>query len=115
VDGKILTIKRQALGWSGVEEARDASGTVALRYGQHGLGQLDLAEGLADLPVPEELRDILLSKGWVMPHREGSEGHVSYPVESDEDVAVVLEILGWNYDRAREAAGPPAGARGDEA
>jgi len=56
VDGKILTIKRQALGWSGVEEARDASGTVALRYGQHELGQLDLAEGLADLPVPEELR-----------------------------------------------------------
>jgi hypothetical protein len=50
-----------------------------------------------------------------MPHREGSEGHVSYPVESDEDVAVVLEILGWNYDRAREAAGPPAGARGGEA
>ena len=115
MDGKILTIKRQALGWSGVEEARGASGTVALRYGQHELGRLELADGLADLPVPQELRDILLSKGRAMPHREGSEGLVSYPVEGDEDVAVVLEILGWNYDRAREAAGPPAGHRGDEA
>jgi hypothetical protein len=115
VDGKILSIKRQALGWSGVEEARGASGTVALRYGQHKLGQLDLDDGLADLPVPQEIRDNLLSKGRAMPHREGSEGLVSYPVESDEDVAVVLEILGWNYDRARETAGPPAGERGDEA
>ena len=115
MDGKILTIKREALGWSGVEEARGASGAVALRHGQHELGQLDLAEGLADLPVPQELRDNLLSKGRAVPHREGSEGLVSYPVKSDEDVAVVLEILGWNYDRAREAAGPPDGARGDEA
>ena len=82
MDGKILTIKRQALGWSGVEEARGASGTVALRYGQHELGRLGLADGLADLPVPQELRDILLSKGRAMPHREGSEGLVSYPVEA---------------------------------
>jgi len=94
-----------------VEESRGASGTVALRYGGHELGQLDLA----DLPVPQELRENLLSKGRAMPHREGSERHLSYPVESDEDVAVVLEILGWNYDRAREAAGTSAGARGDEA
>jgi hypothetical protein len=115
VDGKILTIKRAALGWTGVEEARDRSGTVALRYEEHELGQLDLAEGLADLPVPQELRDNLLSKGRAMPHREGFEGLVSYPVESDEDVAVVLEVLGWNYDRVREAAGPPAGNRGVEA
>ena len=104
MDGKILTIKRQALGWSGVEESRDASGTIALRYAQHEIGQLDLDDGLADLPVPKE-RDDLLSKGRALPPREGSEGHVSYPVESDEDVAVVLELLGWNYDRARDAAG----------
>jgi luciferase-like monooxygenase len=115
VDGKILSIKRQALGWSGVEEARGDSGTVALRYGQHEIGQLDLDDGLADLPVPQGIRDNLLSKGRAMPHREGSEGLVSYPAESDEDVAVVLEILGWNYDRAREAAGPPAGDGVDEA
>jgi len=78
-------------------------------------GRLDLADGLADLPFPQELRDNLLSKGRALPHREGSEQFVSYPVESDEDVAVVLEVLGWNYDRAREAAGPPAGDRGNVA
>jgi hypothetical protein len=44
----------------------------------------------------------------------GSEGLVSYSVESDEDITMVLEILGRNYDRAREAAGPSIGDRGDE-
>lgn len=104
MDGKLLTIKREALSWTGVEEARGDSGLVVLRYGERELGRLDLADGVADLPVPEEMRDKLLLQGRATPHRAGSEGHVSYPVEGEEDIAVVLEILGWNYDRAREGA-----------
>lgn len=104
VDGKTLTIEREVLGWTGVEETRGPSGTVALRYGEHELGQLDLDDGLADLPVSRELRDDLLLQGRAMPHRVGSEGYTSYPVGSDEDTAVVLEIRGWNYDQAKAAA-----------
>jgi hypothetical protein len=74
VDGKILSVKRVALGWSGVEEARGDSATVALRYGEHEIGQLDLAESLADLPVSQELRDNLLSKGRAMPYRWAPKG-----------------------------------------
>jgi hypothetical protein len=29
---------------------------------------------------------------------------ISYPIENPEDASVVLEILGWNYDRAKAAA-----------
>jgi hypothetical protein len=105
VDGKLLTIKREVTSWSGVQEEREASGTVALRYGEHELGRLDLADGTADLPVPQEIRDDLLLEGRAEPHRAGSEDLVSYPVEGEEDLAVVLEILGANYDRARGAAG----------
>jgi hypothetical protein len=31
-------------------------------------------------------------------------GYISYPLEDPEDVAVVLEILGQNYERAKAAA-----------
>ena len=90
MDGKLLTIKREVTSWSGVQEERDASGTVALRYGEHELGRLDLADGTADLPVPQEIHDDLLLEGQAKPHRAGSED---------------LEFLGANYDRARGAAG----------
>ena len=33
-----------------------------------------------------------------------AKGYISYPLEDQEDVSVVLEILGWNYDRAKAAA-----------
>ncbi len=38
-------------------------------------------------------------------------GHISYTIESQEDVSVVLELLGWNYDRAKEAARRRAASR----
>ena len=31
-------------------------------------------------------------------------GYISYPLENEEDVSAVLEILGRNYDRAKDAA-----------
>lgn len=31
-------------------------------------------------------------------------GYISCPIEDREDVSVVLEILGSNYDRAKDAA-----------
>jgi hypothetical protein len=33
-----------------------------------------------------------------------AKGYISYPLEDQEDVSVVLEILGRNYDRAKAAA-----------
>ena len=59
---------------------------------------------LADLPVTQEMRERLLSGGRARPHRAGSRGYVSYPMESREDASAVLEILRSNYERAKAAA-----------
>jgi hypothetical protein len=39
------------------------------------------------------------------------DGYISYPLESQEGLSVVLEILGWNYDRAEGAARRRAASR----
>ena len=109
MDGRLLAIKREVLSWPGVEQARGRVGAVALRYGGHELGQLHLDYGVADLPVTPEIRERLLSEGRARPRRDAEEGYVSYPVDDDEDVAVALEILGWNYDRAKGAEGQENG------
>jgi hypothetical protein len=59
---------------------------------------------VADLPLTTEMRESLLSKGRARPHRAGVKGYISYPLEDQEDLSVVLEILGANYDRAKAAA-----------
>jgi hypothetical protein len=50
------------------------------------------------------MREDLLSQGRARPHRAGVKGYISYPLENEEDVLAVLEILGRNYDRAKNAA-----------
>jgi len=59
---------------------------------------------VADLPITKEMRERVLERGRAQPHRTGSKGYVSYPMESSEDVSAVLEILGSNYDRAKATA-----------
>jgi len=61
------------------------------------------ANRIADLPVTPEMREDLLARGRARPHRVGSRGYVSFPIEDEEDVASVLGILGRNYDRAKAA------------
>jgi hypothetical protein len=50
------------------------------------------------------MREDLLARGRARPHRAGSRGYISYPIEDGEDVTAVLEVLGQNYDRAKAAA-----------
>ena len=59
---------------------------------------------IADLPVTQKMRERLLLGGRARPHRAGSRGYVSYPMESREDASAVLEILRSNYERAKAAA-----------
>ena len=78
-------------------------GATSFRYGKREIGHIH-CDRVADLPVTREMRDDLLTKGRVLPHRAGIKGYISHPIESQEDLSVVLEILGWNYDRAKSAA-----------
>ena len=100
--------------WKGCPEVgRD----LALSFGTgEGLGR---AEVMAGVVLSEDLKgkvyvtlvpDLFLepthgiSKGRARPYRAGVKGYIRYPIEDQEDVSVVLEILGRNYGRAKAAA-----------
>ena len=103
MDSYIVTIEREVLRWPGVTSEPGRFGAVAFRYGKREIGHIH-RDRVADLPVTREMRDSLLFRGRARPHRVGVKGYISYPIEDQEDVSVVLEILGRNYDRAKAAA-----------
>jgi luciferase-like monooxygenase len=103
MDRNMLTIEREVLRWPGVTSEPGRFGAISFRYGKREIGHIH-RDGIADLPVTTEMRESILTRGRARPHRAGVRGYISYPIEHQEDVSVVLEILGWNYDRAKEAA-----------
>ena len=113
MESYVLTIEREVLRWPGVTSEPGRFGAVAFRYGKREIGHIH-RDRIADLLVTTQLREAILSKGRARPHRAGVKGYISYPLEDQEDVSVVLEILGRNYDRAKAAAERrgPQGAKG---
>jgi Family of unknown function (DUF5519) len=103
MDSYISSVEREVLKWPGVTSEPGRFGAVAFRYGKREIGHIH-RDRIADLPVTTEMREDILSKGRARPHRAGVKGYISYPLEGREDVSVVLEILGRNYDRAKAAA-----------
>jgi hypothetical protein len=103
MDSNILAVEREVLKWPGVTSEPGRFGAVAFRYGKREIGHIH-RDRIADLPVTTEMRENILSKGRARPHRAGVKGYISYPLEDQEDLSVVLEILGRNYDRAKAAA-----------
>ena len=103
-DALTLTIEQEVLRWPGITATPGRFGATAFRYGEREIGHLHRRDRVADLPVTSEMREELLARGRATSHLAGVEGYVSYPIQDQEDLSVVLEILGWNYDRAREAA-----------
>jgi hypothetical protein len=98
----LITIKREVLRWPGVTSALGRFGAVAFRYGKREIVHIH-RDRVADLPVTREMREGILTGGRARPPRAGVKGYVRYPVQDQEDVSMVLEILGWNYDRAKAA------------
>ena len=110
MDSNLLTIEREVLTWPGVTSEPGRFGATSFRYGKREIGHVH-RDRIADLPVTREMREDILARGRARPHRAGVKGYISHPVEGQEDVSAVLEILGRNYDRAKTAAG----RRGSEA
>ena len=103
-DELLLTmVEREVLSWPGVISKPGRFGATSFRYGKREIGHLH-RDRIADLPVTTEMREAILSKGRARPHRVGVKGYISYPLEDQEDLSVVLEILGRNYGRAKAAA-----------
>src|ERR671914_2300991 len=103
MDSYISSVEREVLKWPGVTSEPGRFGAVAFRYGKREIGHIH-RDRIADLPVTTEMREDILSKGRARPNRAGVKGYISYPLEDQEDLSVVLEILGRNYDRSKAAA-----------
>jgi hypothetical protein len=115
MDDKLLeVVEREVLLWPGTTSEPGRFDAVSFRYGKREIGHVH-RDRIADLPVTREAREELLAKGRARPHRAGSKGYISYPMEDREDVSAVLEILGRNYDRAKAAADRRAASQGENA
>ena len=113
-DELLAEVEQGVLGWPGTTSESGRFHSVAFRYGKREIGHVH-RDRIADLPVTPEMREEVLSKGRARPHRAGSKGYISYPVENSEDVSSVLDILGRNYARAKTAADRRAASQNDEA
>jgi hypothetical protein len=102
-DELLAEVEREVLDWPGTTSESGRFHSVAFRYGKREIGHVH-RDRIADLPVTPEIREEVLSKGRAKPHRAGSKGYISHPVEDSEDVSAVLDILGRNYERAKAAA-----------
>ncbi len=103
MDSNVSIIEQEVLGWPGVISAPGRFDALAFRYGKREIGHIH-RDQMADPPVTPDVREELLSEGRARPHRAGVKGYISYPIRSPEDASVVIDILGWNYDRAKAAA-----------
>jgi len=103
MDSNALAVEREVLRWPGVTSEPGRFGATSFRYGKREIGHIH-RDRIADLPVTTRMREELLTRGRARPHRAGVKGYISYPLENEEDVSAVLEILGRNYDRAKDAA-----------
>jgi hypothetical protein len=112
-DELLAAVEREVLLWPGTTSVPGRFDAVAFRYGKREIGHVH-RDRVADLPVTPQAREELLAKGRARPHRAGSKGYISYPMEDREDVSTVLEILGWNYDRAKAAADRRAASQGEK-
>ena len=97
--------------WPGVEMGPGRFGAVQFRLGKRELGHLH-GDHLADIPFTRAQRDELIAAGRVRRHRPlPDSGWASRPIDSDEDVEAVIELLRMQYDRAvasRSRRGPGA-------
>ncbi len=109
-DEPLTLVEQEVLRWSGTTSEPGRFGAVAFRYGKREIGHVH-RDRVADLPVTRETREGLLARGRARSHRAGSKGYISYPMENQEDISAVLEILGWNYERAKAAAVRRAASR----
>jgi hypothetical protein len=103
-------IRREVLGWPGVEAETHRFGGVEFRVRGHEIGHLHGGR-LADLPFPVRVRKELVAEGKARPHHVLPEtGWVSYPIQGKKDIPEALELFRLNYERivAREKDGAQA-------
>src|SRR3712207_8877756 len=86
MEGIASAIEREVLRWPGMRKEAGRFGATSFRYGKREIGHLH-GDRIADLPVTTEMKEDLMAGGRARPHQAGGKGHVSYPLEGEEDGA----------------------------
>jgi hypothetical protein len=92
-------IRAEVLHWPNVVEGRGRFGAITFSVHGHELGHVH-GSRLADLPLPEQVRDELIAAGTVSPHHIKPEtGWVTYHLHGPESVAGLIALFQLNYER----------------
>ena len=105
-------ITSAVLRWPGVEAIPHRFGGTEFRLGRRELGHIH-GDQVADLPLPRQLRDELISDGRAQVHRwRPNSGWVTIPLTDEQAANDVIELLRGAYERGRRARArrEPAGA-----
>jgi Family of unknown function (DUF5519) len=102
-------ISEEVTSWPGVKARPGNFGSLSFVVGQREIGHLH-GDHAAHFAFPKQVRAELLEQRRVVPHPVASPGLAARRIESDADVAEVIELLRLNYDRLVERFGVPAGA-----
>ena len=113
-DELLASIEREVLGWPGVSKEKHRGGpgqgrfwvppATIYKFGRGTLGHIH-DTGVADLTVPKEIHDELISDGRAKPHGAGFSGVVSYRIRETADVPGAVELFRINYERLRAREG----------
>ncbi len=97
------TVEGEVSSWPGIVPGEGRFGSTVYRLGRREIGHLH-RNGVADLPIPKDLRNGLISDGLAERHQAGSDGYVSYRIRSADDVPGAIELFRMNYERAKASA-----------
>ena len=96
-------IEREVTSWEGVTAAPHRFGGVEFLLGRRKLGHLH-GDRVADLPFTRRIRDMLIETGRAEANPYAPDtGWVTRPIESEDDVAEVVELFRLSYERASVA------------
>ena len=92
-------IAAEVLHWPGVVQGQGRFGAVTFSVQGHELGHVH-GNQLADLPLPQQVRDELIAAGRVAPHHIRPEtGWVTYYLHEAESVPALIALFRLNYER----------------
>ncbi len=102
-------IIEQVTSWPGVEMGPNARGALAFMVGRREIGHLH-GDHAAHFGFPKRVWRDLKQQGRIVDHPvfPGRPGPAARRIESDADVADVIELLRLNYDRVVARYGLPA-------
>ena len=95
----VIEAVRAAVGsWENVTVHQHRFGGIEFRIGRRELGHLH--HTFADLPFPRRIRDRLVAEGRARPHHVlPHSGWVTVPMRTRSEIATVIELFRWNYER----------------